>query len=70
MGPDDIDILVRQYYEDSIDYVDFRAALCEVPQQQLAEHFIDILDRKEEAMRFALTATYGYEDQVYSGSII
>lgn len=59
MGPDDIDILVRQYYEGSIDSVEFRDALCAVPQQQLAEHFIDILDRKEEAMRFALTATDG-----------
>lgn len=59
MGPDGIDILVRQYYEGSIDYVEFQEALCELPQQQLAEHFIDILDRKEEAMRFALTATDG-----------
>ena len=59
MGPDAIDILVRQYYEGSIESAEFRTALCEVPQQQLVDHFMDILDRKEEAMSFALTATDG-----------
>lgn len=57
---DDIDIVIRGYYEGRVD--DLGEALSQFSSSELADKLDDILNRVPEAMRFALTSTYGYED--------
>lgn len=57
---DDIDIVIRKYYEGKLD--DLYNSLSQFPSSELADKLEDILNRVPEAMRFALTYTYGYED--------
>lgn len=56
----DIDIVIRKYYNGHID--DLREELSQFTSAELADKLDDILNRVPEAMRFALTSTYGYED--------
>lgn len=57
---DDIDIAIRRYYEGRLD--DLGDALSQFPSTELADKLDNLLNRVPEAMRFALTSTYGYED--------
>ena len=56
----DIDIAVRKYYEGKLE--DLGEELSKFPAEDLAEYIDNLLNRVSDAMRFALTATYGYED--------
>mgnify|MGYP003288231816 CR=1 FL=1 len=57
---DDVDIVIRKYYEGKLD--DLGDALSQFPSTELADKLDNLLNRVPEAMNFALTYTYGYED--------
>lgn len=62
MGPDSIDKLVRRWYEGRITEEQLTEQLMGIEKYKLVDHLTDLFKRVPEATRFALTATYGYED--------
>ena len=58
---DMVDIAFRQYYENRISESSLQSILEDMDSSILAEHLIDVFNRKREACNFMLTATYGYE---------
>lgn len=59
---DKVDIAFRQYYENRISESKLKSILKGVDSSILAEHLIDVFNRKSEACNFMLTYTHGYED--------
>ena len=61
---DDFAKIIRAAYELGWDDKQFSRALAELPSEELADHIVDTFNRKEDAARFWLSSTYGYESEI------